>query len=118
MRNPKFDYGNTIFNLEIELVNNGKWFGNESEFFDSAVSIAESLFGGPRHVTDKGYILKGYESGYDLRQGRMDIEHHVIDLHKMIKGLDSLVHVHLKDRDLQNIKADDNGVYILELRNK
>ena len=47
MRNPKFDYGNTIFNLEIELVNNGKWFGNESEFFDSIIKIIHLIIDKP-----------------------------------------------------------------------
>lgn len=125
MEKPKFDYGNPMFNLEITINHGESWWGNKKDIpavqkaYEDAIGYANRSLGGLKHVTEKGYLLDGHINRFPrlpIRKAKLEVDHHVTDLHKLAQGLDGIVHIHYEDRDLSHIRADENGFYIVELK--
>ena len=109
MPGPKFDYGRPFFNLEIKVI----YPEHLSQDNPRAVSHANGLFKGKKHVTEKGYIRSGDIQGLEHKTAILDFENNLTslgDIVNMTQGRD--VYINYNDGSLAFIRVNKNGLYI------
>jgi hypothetical protein len=124
------DLGQPIKNLEIELTTSKTSFDDEGfmdvlqeiEFHGNAIAIARRLLKGNHYLTDKGYLIRGREGGFEPIRVELDIDEHsnvgaLLTMDKVRKGEiednDSRLYVsfHLPDGGVFSVKHDGSHLY-------